>query len=137
MGKTSKELLTSENWEQPTISVAHVAEKIVHRFTCIKSLVVETAAPKDTTLAYTKNLMTLALLWFHHRDISREGDGKRLLTLTPILLHLFRRGDHKNYAIECAKMLMQYHYLMSDRLKTQLLYSRYVNTQNWRQKHSM
>ena len=70
----------------------------------------------------------MALVWAHYRDIIREGDGGRMYNLVPLLLHLFRTTHRSNYAKEMVQFILHSRYLMSDRLKEQLLYSRYINT---------
>ena len=111
------------------MSVHLLASTIVTRFTKLRQLVEpsDIQQPLDAVLEHTRTLTTLALLWVHHHDVSCEGDGKHSLQLMPLLLHLFRATQHKNYAIEAAITQLQYHYLMSDRMRTRLLYSRFVN----------
>ena len=44
------------------------------------------------------------------------------------MLLIFKSTGRKNYAIEAFIILAQYQYLLSPREKTQLLYSRFINT---------
>lgn len=125
---TPEQLLSEGQWQRPVISVKHLAMTIMERYTKLKQIVTGTEDSQDNTLRYSKDLLTLALTWYHHRDLTREGDGMRFLQFAPILLHFFRQSTSMNYAKELAIFQLQYHYLFSDRMRNQLLYSRYVNT---------
>lgn len=131
LGIGPEDIMKTDNWERPVMSVHSVANTIVAEYTKLSRLVrqtnPDTQQPQDAVLEHTRTLLTLVLLWFHYRDVSREGDGDRFLQVTPVLLHLFRSTQHKNYATEAAIIQLQYHYLMSERMRTQLLYSRFVN----------
>ena len=72
--------------------------------------------------------MTMILLWYHYRDLSREGDGDRLRDFMPILLSIFKNAKRSNYSKEVAIFLLQYEYLLSPMMQQQLLFSRTVNT---------
>ena len=131
LGISPDDVMNTDSWERPVMPVHLVASTIVSEFTKLSRLVrqtnPDTQEPQDVVLEHTRTLLTLALLWYHYRDVTREGDGDRFLHFTPVLLHLFRLTKHKNYAIEAALMQHQYHHLMSERMQTQLLYSRFVN----------
>ena len=115
-------------YERPVPSVEKVAQTICKEYSSLQRLIVDTPPNDDKVLEHTKDLLTLVLLWHHYRDIAREGDGDRLLQLMPILLRVFKGSGRKNYAAETCLMQLQYHYLLSQRMRTQLMYSRFVNT---------
>ena len=124
----NKLLSTQKTYARPVVSVTMLARSICSQYSDLSRMVKEIPPNEDKVLEHTKDLMTLLLSWYHYRDITREGDGDRFLEFTPVLLRLFKASKKKNYAIETCLMMLQYHYLMSDRMKTQLLYSRYINT---------
>ena len=70
----------------------------------------------------------MLLLWYHYRDVSREGDGDRLNAFMPVLLSIFKNAKRKNYSKEVAIFILQHEYLLSPRMKEQLLFCRTVNT---------
>ena len=63
------------------------------------------------------------------RDAIREGDGLRILRCWRFFLPIFKATNRTNYSIEAFTLLSQYHFLFSERLKHQLIWSRTVNTQ--------
>ena len=73
-------------------------------------------------------VMTLGLLWRNYYDSVREGDGKRLLSIWKYLLLIFKARKRSSYSKEAAILLLQYHFIFSDRLRMQLLTSRFINT---------
>ena len=128
LGTEPRSLLNSKNYERPVVSVSMLARKICVQCSNMSKLVKQTPKTEDTVLEHTQELMTLVLLWYHYRDITREGDGDRFMKFTPVLLRLFKASGNTNYATETCLVQLQYHYLMSDRMKSQLLYSRYIDT---------
>ena len=62
-----------------------------------------------------------------YKDAIHEGDGMRVLRCWKYLLPLFKANNHKNYAIEAANLLTQYHYIFPPRQAQQLLWSRFIN----------
>lgn len=72
----------------------------------------------------------MCFLWYHYRDITREGDGQRLEQLAPLLLKIMKGTGRRNYAKELVLLIYQLQYLMSERMKMETLYLRYVNTHN-------
>lgn len=81
----------------------------------------------DCVLTYAKELLTLGLLYMEFSDSVREGDGTRILRCWRFMLLLFKAKDKRKYAIQAATLLFQYHYLFSERMKHQLIWSRTVN----------
>lgn len=85
-------------------------------------------ATADGVTAYARELLTLSLLWHYFHDASKEADGERLLLAWKVMLPVFKATNHRNYAKECILLLWQAS-CFSDRMRTQLLWSRCVNTQ--------
>jgi L1 cell adhesion molecule like protein len=81
----------------------------------------------DGVLAYAKELLSLGLLYMEYCDSIREGDGLRILRCWRYMLLLFKAKNKRKYAIQAATMLFQYHFLLSERMKHQLLWSRTIN----------
>lgn len=71
-----------------------------------------------------KELLSLGLLYI---DSVREGDGLRILLSWRFLLLIFKATGKRKYSIQAATLLIQYHYLFTERMKHQLLWSRTVN----------
>ena len=82
----------------------------------------------DHVLVYGKELLSLGMLYFEFADAIREGDGTRLLRCWRYLLLVFKATNKNKYALQAAILLFQYHFLFTDRMKHQLLWSRTVNT---------
>ena len=97
-----------------------LAKKIVERFVQLPS---ESSGgvENDRVHVYAKEMLTLGLLWHGFHDAIKEGDGDRILKLT----------THRNYAKEAVNVLYQYYYVFSERQKSQLLWSRCVNTRGY------
>ena len=125
LGKTPDEILSPSVDRLPPVQ--DLAKDIVAKHSLL-NYVLSGYSYEDKTLEHSNELITLLLLWFHYRDITREGDGQRLLKLMPILLLIFTTFKRKNYSREVAILLLQYNYLLSPRMKQQLLYSRFINT---------
>ena len=60
-------------------------------------------------------------------DAIREGDGERVLRCWRYLLPIFKASGCKNYACESLHLIYQHSYVLSPRLSSQLLWSRFVN----------
>lgn len=86
-----------------------------------------TNVAKDRQLAYACDVLMLGLLYMEFTDAIREGDGERILRCWRYLLLVFKACGRKNYAIEAFTMLAQYHFLFSERMRMQLIWSRTVN----------
>ena len=80
-------------------------------------------------LEYAKEVLTLSLFYNEFHDSIREGDGLRVLRCRKFLLLIFKASQRKNYAIEAFTLLAQSEALFSERLRHQLLWSRFINTQ--------
>uniref|UniRef100_A0A1X7TRY5 DUF6589 domain-containing protein n=2 Tax=Amphimedon queenslandica TaxID=400682 RepID=A0A1X7TRY5_AMPQE len=83
---------------------------------------------EDAVLSYGCELLTLGLVWWNYYDAIKEGDGHRVMRIWKYLMVIFKKTGHRNYAKEAAILLIQYHYMSSERVATQLMLSRFVNT---------
>ena len=120
--------LTSKSHDRPVRSVNMLARKICEQSSCLQRLVKNMPDTDNKVLEHTQKLMTLVLLWCYYHDIIREGDGDRFINFMPVLMYTFKGAGNMNYAIDTCLVQLQYHYLMSERMKTQLLFSKYINT---------
>ena len=55
------------------------------------------AAQADGIQAYSKEVITLGLIWLGYYDAVKEGDGDRVLQYWKFLLLLFKISNHRNY----------------------------------------
>lgn len=82
----------------------------------------------DGVYLYATELLSLGLLWHGYHDSSKEADGDRINRHWKFLYVAFKSTRHNNYAKEAVNLLLQVNYLLSDRERAQLLWSRCVNT---------
>ena len=108
-------------------SVKEVAEVIVSSFTNLSTNSSSTTSD-DLVQAYSKEVLTLGLLWMGFKDATKEGDGDRVIRYWRFFLFLFKALRKQNYAREAARILLSDR-LWSPRLQEQLRFSRFVNTQ--------
>ena len=118
----AKALLLEKNFDNP----ADLASAIVKKY-------IRLPRPDDTDVSRWKTVictevLSLGLLWHGFHDAIQEGDGDRILNYWKLLLVLFKSTNHPNYSKEAVNLLLQYYYKLSKRQKTQLLWSRCVNT---------
>lgn len=91
----------------------------------------EAETSEDKVYIYATELLSLGLLWHSFHDSVREADGDRILRYWKILLVLFKSSNSFNYAKEAVTFLIQYYYIFSERQRTQLLWSRCINTKGF------
>lgn len=72
----------------------------------------------DKVLTYAKTTLSLGLLYKEYSDAVRKRDGYRCWRY---MLLLFRAKNMTKYAVQAACLLLQYHFIFSDRMKHQLL----------------
>ncbi|KAL5474537.1 hypothetical protein EMCRGX_G026495 [Ephydatia muelleri] len=82
----------------------------------------------DEVYTYSRDLLSLGCLYLEYVDSIKEGDGDRVLRCWRYLLPIFVASGRKNYAIESLELLYQHDYLLSEREKVELLWSRFINT---------
>ena len=111
--------------ENPLASsdVNELSKAMVDKFVNLNKPVQST----DDLHFYTTELFTLLLVWHNYHDSVREGDGNRVMELWKFLLVIFKKTNRKNYSIEAFTLLVQYHFLLTDRMAQQLKRSRFVN----------
>ena len=111
-----------------TGDVMEVAKRIVNEFCdlAIGEQPNHVNSKPDCILTYSKEFMTLSMLWLGYHDAIQEGDGIRVKRYWKFMLLLFKASNRKNYAIEAAKFLID-EQLLSTRLSTQLKYSHFIN----------
>lgn len=123
----STSLLTSEGMPGTFISVTCLAEDIMEKYVDLECLVDGLASALDEVYEYTREVITLSLLWHAYHDAVKEGDGDRVICMWRFLMIVFKMSGRKNYALEAVNLLMQCEYILSPRLKAQLMWSRFVN----------
>ena len=83
----------------------------------------------DKIHLYGTELLTVAIIWHSFDDSILEADGDRVLLCWKFLLVIFRAKGHRNYCKEAVTLLVQYHFLLSDRKAAQMMkWSRFINT---------
>ena len=61
----------------------------------------------DHVLSYTRDVLTLGLLYMEFQDAIREGDGDRILRCWKYLLLIFKVSHRTNYSVEAFTLLEQ------------------------------
>lgn len=87
-----------------------------------------TSTHPDLISAYSRNLLSLGMLFLEFNDGIREGDGERIIRCWRYFLPLFKLDKRTNYLIEAFILLAQNEFLFTDRQKAQLKWSRTINT---------
>ena len=82
---------------------------------------------QDHVKEYARDVLSLGLLYLEFSDAIRERDGERIIRCWKYLLLLFKDSGRTKYSIEAFTLLVQYHFLFSERMRTQLMWSRTVN----------
>ena len=86
-------------------------------------------AGPDNVFNYSVQLLRLGCFYMEIRDAIKEGDGDRVLRCWRYMIPMFAASGNYKYACEAANLVLQHSYTLSPRLSTQLLWSRFVNTQ--------
>lgn len=76
---------------------------------------------------YSEEVISLGLFYMEFIDAIREGDGDRILRCWRYMLLIFKLAGRFKYSIEAFNLLAQYHFLFTERMRMQLLWSRTVN----------
>lgn len=106
------------------LDVATIAEKIVEKFVNIDKEINH----DDDIFLYSTELLTLCLIWLNYYDSIKEGDGDRVMLIWKFLLIIFKKTNRKNYSLEAFTQLINYHFLLPERLAEQMKWSRFINT---------
>ena len=108
--------------------VMELANGIVKRF--VRILPDEVPKPSDdNAYDYACEILSLGLVWYNYLDAVREGDGHCVMSIWKLLLVIFKKTGRRNYAKEAALLLINYHFLLSDRKAAQVRNERFINTQ--------
>uniref|UniRef100_A0A1X7TR30 DUF6589 domain-containing protein n=1 Tax=Amphimedon queenslandica TaxID=400682 RepID=A0A1X7TR30_AMPQE len=128
------ELFPAEAWLEGTETRKDVlyrfSSQIVKRFVDVDTSFDVRESPsnnEDKVLAYSKLLMSLGMIYLEYCDGIKEGDGMRVLRCWRYMLLIFKATGRTNYSIEAFNMLAQYHFLLSNRQKHQLIWGRFIN----------
>jgi len=81
----------------------------------------------DGICLYAREVLSLGLIWLEFHDAVKEGDGNRVIQVWKFLLLVFKNSGRKNYSIEALNLLVQEHYILTERQKLQLKWGRFVN----------
>lgn len=125
--KDARGLLEIEDNPTNFDTIGQLAQDVVKKFTDLTSYGTQPMEYADEVNQYTKDTITLGLIWAAFHDATREGDGERIVDIWRHLLLIFRLSGRTNYAQEAATLLTQLEYLVSPRMKYQMMYSRFVN----------
>ena len=114
-------------------TLTNLSKAVVTQYTNLDILQEKSPAKKsdssvDRVYEYARETLTLSLLYEEFHDSIREGDGPRDIRCRKFFLLAFKACRRKNYAIEAFTLLAQHEILFPERLKQQLLWSRFVNT---------
>ena len=108
-------------------NVINLAKEIVVQYLSFDPDVKVTC--KDKVKLYALQVLNLGLLWHAFNDAVKEGDGDRILTYYKFFLLVFKAGKCYNYCKEAINLLLQYHFLFTERQAHQLKWCRCINTQ--------
>ena len=81
----------------------------------------------DSVLSYANEIFSLGLFLLEYIDAIKEGDGDRIHRCWKYMLLLFRVSNKVKYSLKAYNLLAHYHYLYSERMCRQLLWSRTIN----------
>ena len=131
---SNDELFPAEAWLEGTETrkdvLYHFSSQIVKGFVDVDTSCDVRESPsnnEDKVLAYSKLLMSLGMIYLEYCDGIKEGDGMRVLRCWRYMLLIFKATGRTNYSIEAFNMLAQYHFLLSNRQKHQLIWGRFIN----------
>ena len=105
----------------------HIVDTYVDLSTEFKDTSAPTPASAGTVWEYSRETISLGLLFLEFKDAVKEGDGGRVLLEWKYFMLLFKASGRKNYAIEALTLLSQ-HMILPQNLAEQLKWSRFVNT---------
>lgn len=127
---TADDLLSPQSTLPPTFTgVGKLADDIVGKFVDLWSIGTTISRYADKVHQRAMDTLSVGLLWHAFHDAVREGNGEMVIIVWRYLLLVFRMSRRDNYAKEAAQLLVQLEYLCSERMKVQLKYGRFINTQ--------
>ena len=83
--------------------------------------------PSFTVYKYTKEVLSLGLLYLNFKDAIREGYRECVLRIWKYFLLLFRAIKHTTYAMEALTFLTQCFVTLPENLAEQIKLSRFIN----------
>ena len=109
-----------------------IASAIVEKYVDLESEFGDPSQPQSASincskLDYSKEVISLGLLYFNFKDAVREGDGDRVLQMWKYFLLLFRATGRTNYATEALTLLLQCNVFLPPNLVEQIKWSRFIN----------
>ena len=81
----------------------------------------------DHVMAYAKEVLSLGSLYMEFCDAIREGDCLRILRSWRYMLLVFEVTRKNKYAVQASTLLLQNHFIFTERMRQQLLHSRTIN----------
>ena len=81
----------------------------------------------DHKFEYTKEVITLGLFYIEFANSIKEGDGNRIIRCWRYFLLVFKSARRDKYPVEAFNLLVQFHFIFTERMKMQLLWSRTIN----------
>ena len=102
-------------------------EKMIKEFVSLYHCQQLQSSASDHVYAYATDVLSLGLIYLEYSDAIREGDGERIVRCWRYMMLIFYKTSHINYAIEAVTLLAQYHFIFTDRMQKQLMWSRTIN----------
>jgi hypothetical protein len=84
-------------------------------------------ASPSTVYDYTREVLSLGLLYLNFKDAVREGNGERVVLMWKYFLLIFRATGHTNYAMEALTLLTHCYATLPPSLAEQAKWSRFIN----------
>ena len=109
-------------------AIHHVANELVYSNTNLHLIGEASCSTGDGVLDYSREVLTLSLMYAEFNDAIKEGDGDRVIRCWKFLLLLFKASNRTNYSVEALNLLSQFYILLPPRLAQELAWSRFVNT---------
>ena len=113
-----------ESKDERRCKLYSLAEEIVAQFvdlSAVSDSKENQSISVDHINEYSKELLSLGLLYMEYQDAIREGDGDRYFMV------LFKVTNHRNYATEAFITLAECDWFLPQRQAMQLKYSRFIN----------
>ena len=109
-----------------------IASAIVEKYVDLESEFGDPSQPQSASincskLDYSKEVISLGLLYLNLKDAVREGGGDRVLRMWKYFLLLFRATGHTNYALEALTLLLQCNVFLPPNLVEQIKWSCFIN----------
>ena len=82
---------------------------------------------RDCVELHTNELFSLGMFYEEYIDAIQEGDGNCILCCWKYMLLIFKVSNKTKYSVEAFNLLAHYHFIYSERLANQLLWSRTIN----------